>query len=118
MADTCTRSLLAGALLLAFTISPVLCGMLFGNLKPAGDNFIVRGIKTIYIGQLRLLLEYRWATLGAFVILVVSTGAIVPYMGREFMPELEEGNLVILRGTFPVNVSLSTGGGPQRPLCA
>src|SRR5262249_11866309 len=29
----------------------------------------------------------------------------VPHLGREFMPELEEGNLWI-RGTFPVNVSL------------
>src|SRR5205823_11969656 len=29
----------------------------------------------------------------------------VPTLGREFMPELEEGNLYV-RGTFPVNVSL------------
>jgi cobalt-zinc-cadmium resistance protein CzcA len=104
MADTYAFAL-AGALLLAFTISPVLCGMLFGTLRPTGDNFIVRGIKAVYMGQLRVLLQYRWATLGVFVILIVSTGAIARYMGREFMPELEEGNLVI-RGTFPVNVSL------------
>ena len=29
----------------------------------------------------------------------------MPHLGREFMPELEEGNLWI-RGTFPLNVSL------------
>ena len=30
---------------------------------------------------------------------------LLPFLGREFMPELEEGNMIV-RGTFPVNVSL------------
>jgi cobalt-zinc-cadmium resistance protein CzcA len=37
--------------------------------------------------------------------LIAITIALLPLLGREFMPELEEGN-VIVRGTFPVNVSL------------
>jgi cobalt-zinc-cadmium resistance protein CzcA len=37
--------------------------------------------------------------------LALVTAALLPSLGREFMPELEEGNLYI-RGTFPVNVSL------------
>ncbi len=104
MADTYAFAL-AGALLLAFTISPVLCGLLFGKLGPVGDNFIVRGIKQLYMGQLHLFLNYRWATVASFAILVFSTASLVPFMGREFMPELEEGNLIV-RGTFPVNVAL------------
>jgi cobalt-zinc-cadmium resistance protein CzcA len=104
MADTYAFAL-GGALLLAFTISPVLCAMLFGKLAPVGDNFIVRGIKQIYMAQLRLFLNNRWVTVGAFSVFVFSTACVVPFMGREFMPELEEGNLVI-RGTFPVNVAI------------
>ena len=104
MADTYAFAL-GGALLLAFTISPVLCGLLFGNLAPVGDNFIVRGIKQLYMGQLRVFLHYRWATVISFAILVFSTASLVPFMGREFMPELEEGNIIV-RGTFPVNVSM------------
>jgi cobalt-zinc-cadmium resistance protein CzcA len=104
MADTYAFAL-AGALLFALTISPVLCGMFFGNLAPAGDNFIVRGIKDAYMLQLRLCLAHRWVTVAVFVVLVVTTACVVPFMGREFMPELEEGNLVV-RGTFPVNVSI------------
>jgi len=104
MADTYAFAL-GGALLLSFTISPVLCGLLFGNLKPMGDNFIVRTIKSVYMTQLKFFLNNRWATVGVFAVLVVSTCLIVPHMGREFMPELEEGNLIV-RGTFPVNVSL------------
>src|SRR5262249_28803538 len=34
-----------------------------------------------------------------------GTAAVLPFLGREFMPELEEGNLWV-RGTFPINVSL------------
>lgn len=104
MADTYAFAL-AGALLLAFTISPVLCGMLFSKLGPVGDNFIVRGIKAVYMGQLQFFLQHRWVTVGVFLMLVASTACVVPFMGREFMPELEEGNLVV-RGTYPVNVSL------------
>src|SRR5262249_13405563 len=56
--------------------------------------------------QLERCLNHRWATLGLFTALVAATaGYAVPRLGREFMPELEEGNLWI-RGTFPLNVSL------------
>src|SRR5262249_45665155 len=45
--------------------------------------------------------------------IVVAT-ALVPlwHMGREFMPELEEGNLWI-RATYPVHVSLDSVAGPN-----
>ncbi len=38
--------------------------------------------------------------------LFVMTICLLPFLGREFMPELEEGNLWI-RGTFPINISLA-----------
>src|SRR5262249_54307642 len=42
----------------------------------------------------------------SFVALVTAgTLCSLPFLGREFMPELEEGNMIV-RGTFPVNVSL------------
>src|SRR5205823_4428090 len=51
-------------------------------------------------------LSQRWLTLGIFLVLVGATGyATVTRLGREFMPELEEGNLWI-RGTFPLNMAL------------
>jgi cobalt-zinc-cadmium resistance protein CzcA len=40
-----------------------------------------------------------------FSALVVVTLAVLPLVGREFMPQLEEGNIYI-RGTFPLNASL------------
>src|SRR5262249_11324951 len=66
--------------------------------------------------------NHRFLTLSFFGILIAATLFLLfgvptlkkwfpdelawaPTLGREFMPELEEGNLYV-RGTFPVNVSL------------
>jgi cobalt-zinc-cadmium resistance protein CzcA len=104
MADTYAFAL-GGALLLALTLAPVLCLIFFRRLQPSRDNFLVRWLKRRYLWQLDVCLRYRWTTLAILGALIVGTGAMLPLLGREFMPELEEGNLYI-RGTFPVNVSL------------
>lgn len=104
MADTYAFAL-GGALLLALTLSPVLCLLFLKNLKPKRDNALVRGLRWLFLAQLRLLVRVRWAALAAFVAGLTYTGVTAANMGREFMPELEEGNLMV-RGTFPVNVSL------------
>jgi cobalt-zinc-cadmium resistance protein CzcA len=103
MADTYAFAL-AGALLLAVTLSPVLCLLLLRNLRPRRDNFLVRGLQWLFLQQLRLVLAARWLALAAFVAVLCFTGVMAARMGREFMPELEEGNMLV-RGTFPVNVS-------------
>src|SRR5262249_58645428 len=52
MADTYAFAL-GGALLLALTVSPVLCLLVFRNPRPVRDNFLVRGLKWVYLRQLR-----------------------------------------------------------------
>jgi cobalt-zinc-cadmium resistance protein CzcA len=140
MADTYAFAL-AGALLLALTVSPVLCLLLLGNIgKPPSDsswarfwrgvsrilllpyilfplryifiprpgereNLLVRGLNWFFLLQLKVALKLRWLALAVFVAGVTYTGVVAANMGREFMPELEEGS-VLIRGTFPVNVSL------------
>jgi cobalt-zinc-cadmium resistance protein CzcA len=104
MADTYAFAL-GGALLLAVTVSPVLCLIFFKGLKPARDNFLVRGIKGFFLWQLGVALRFRWLVLGGFLALLSYTAVMAVGMGREFMPELEEGN-IFLRGTYPLNVSL------------
>jgi cobalt-zinc-cadmium resistance protein CzcA len=104
MADTYAFAL-AGGLLLALTVSPVLCCLLLRNLRPARDNILVRALQAVYLWQLRLLLKLRWPVLAISVVALAGTGVLAYNMGREFMPELEEGNLYV-RGTFPLNISL------------
>jgi heavy metal efflux system protein len=103
MADTYAFAL-GGALLLAVTVSPVLCFLFLRRLKPARDNLLVRTIKAAYLLQLKGLLAVRWSVAAAFLAATAVTAITAANMGREFMPELEEGNLWI-RGVFPVNIS-------------
>lgn len=104
MADTYAFAL-GGALLLALTLSPVLCSLLFKRLKPAKDNFLVRTFERVFVGQLEWMLRHRALAVGGMLAILVATLAALPMLGREFMPELEEGNLVI-RGAFPANIAL------------
>jgi len=96
---------LGGALLFALTLSPVLCRIFMQNISQAKDNFLVRGLKQFYLWQLRVGLRHRAWILVSFAGLVAVTVLALPFLGREFMPALEEGN-VYIRGTFPVKVSL------------
>jgi cobalt-zinc-cadmium resistance protein CzcA len=96
---------LVGALILAMTLTPVLCLLLLKNLKATRENILVRGLKWAYLWLLKVCLRYRWSTVLVFAAIIVATGCLVPLLGREFMPELEEGNLWI-RGTAPLNISL------------
>lgn len=96
---------LGGALLLALTLSPTLCRILLPKVREAKNNFLVRGINKLYLTQLDFALRRRWWIITSFVGLVVATGLSLPYLGCEFMPALEEGNIYI-RGTFPASVSL------------
>ncbi|HEV3261505.1 MAG TPA: efflux RND transporter permease subunit, partial [Gemmataceae bacterium] len=96
---------LVGALFLAMTLTPVLCLLFFKNLKPSPDNLLVRFLKRRYLWQLKVCLKYRWATVLVMGSLIVATACLVPFLGHEFMPELEEGNLWI-RGTAPLNITL------------
>ena len=97
---------LAGAFALAVTLTPVLCLLFFKNLKPTPDNLLVRFIKESYLRQLHRRLQYRWLSVSFFSALIASTVCLLPSLGREFMPQLEEGNLWI-RDTAALNINLA-----------
>jgi len=104
MAQTYAFSL-AGALILTVTLTPVLCMLFFKNFQSVRDNLLVRFLKARYLFQLRMCLKYRWATLIAMLSLIGFTATLIPRIGNEFMPALEEGNLWI-RSTAALNQSL------------
>jgi len=104
MAQTYAFSL-GGALLLATTLTPVLCLIFLKKLRPTPDNFFVRFLWSSYLRQVEFCLRFRWATVAVMGTLILGTLALAIFVGHEFMPELEEGNLWI-RGTAPLNVTL------------
>jgi heavy metal efflux system protein len=96
---------IGGALLLALTIAPVLCLLLFRHLQPGRDNLLVRFLKSGYLRNLERSLNHRAIVVGIFGVATALTLCLLPFLGREFMPALEEGHIWI-RGIFPVSVSL------------
>src|SRR5437588_7859444 len=72
----------------------------------ARDTFMVSYLKRFSLWTVERLLDHHWIGLGFYAALFVGTAWFAgSHLGREFMPELEEGNLWI-RGTFPLNMSL------------
>ena len=104
MAQTYAFSL-GAALVLALTLTPVLCMLLFKNFKPVQENWLVRALKFRYTRNLLLCLRFPKTTCVVMAFLIGGTACLIPQLGREFMPELEEGNLW-LRGIGPLNMSL------------
>ena len=104
MANTYAFSIL-GALLIAMTLAPVLCSFLFHNKREEKHTIVDRVMRRVFVRMLEWVLDHRWLTLAVMAGLLAWTVAMLPGLGAEFMPELEEGNLWI-RGQMPRTVSL------------
>ena len=96
---------LGGALCLAVTLAPVLCSYLFHDGLREKDTIVDRLMKRSYLRNLNRLLGYRISTLVFMAVLTLMTIAMIPGLGGEFMPQLEEGNLWI-RAIMPRTTSL------------
>jgi len=94
MAYTVT-SALVGSLLFSLTLVPLLCFYFLRRGLPEHDNFLVRVCKRLYRPVLVGALRHPWTVLvAALLALAVSLG-LVPRLGSEFLPELNEGTLWI-----------------------
>jgi cobalt-zinc-cadmium resistance protein CzcA len=96
---------ICGALVLAVTLAPVLCSYLFTNKKEEKDTWLDMVMKKRYLRALSIVLRHRRLTCAIMFGLMFGTVFLVPHLGGEFMPPLEEGNLWI-RALLPRTVSL------------
>jgi heavy metal efflux system protein len=99
---------LTGALLATFTITPVLSSLLLPRQVKSTETIVVAGIRRIYSPILRWALDNRWKTFGIGCAFLAVAVLLLPRIGTEFLPALEEGNLWI-RATMPPTISLEAG---------
>lgn len=99
---------LAGALLATFTITPVLASFLLPKHIKETETWLMRRLREIYSPILRWALLNQRITVGLGVGFLVFAALLVPRIGTEFLPPLEEGNLWI-RATMPPTISLEAG---------
>ena len=103
MAATYAFSIM-GALMLSVTLAPVLCSFFFHNKTVEKETHVDRAMKWVYSRILNHVLRFRLPTLLVMGAMLAFTIALLPGLGGEFMPELEEGNLWI-RALMPRTVS-------------
>jgi len=99
-------SALIGSLLFSLTLVPLLSLFLLGRTHAEEENLIVRLCKRAYRPVLRFALERGRLVLGAAVVALVGSLLLVPKLGTEFLPELNEGALWI-NIMLPPGISVS-----------
>jgi CzcA family heavy metal efflux pump len=91
------------SLVVALTVTPALCAVVLPRMTPHphGDGFVVRRLKRGYSRALRWTLQHMRKT--AIAALLVGAGAalLIPFLGRSFLPEFNEGALTINAVTLP-----------------
>jgi len=96
---------LAGALVLALTFVPALASLLLPRALAEEESFIVAGVRKRYEPLLRKAIGRRKLTIGVSVAAFAVSAAIVPFLGAEFVPRLDEGALALQAWRLP-SVSL------------
>ena len=96
---------LVGALIATFTVSPVLASYLLPDEVKETETIVVRALRSAYTPVLRWGLANRKIVVAIGLLFLAAVGFLVPRLGTEFLPALEEGNLWI-RASMPPTISL------------
>jgi cobalt-zinc-cadmium resistance protein CzcA len=105
-----------GSLLFSLTIIPVLCSF-FLQGGSEEDTWIMRVIKRPYLPALRWALQHRGKAVTGAVVALIGSLALVPFLGTEFVPALEEGSIlyrVTLAPSAGLDEALRTAGEMER----
>jgi cobalt-zinc-cadmium resistance protein CzcA len=103
MADTMAFALI-GALVFTLTFVPVLASYWFKSGVQEKPNRVFDWVRDGYGKRLEWCLNHPKITLLAATIIFVSTLLLVPFIGGEFLPHLDEGALWV-RATMPYTIS-------------
>ncbi|WP_426690259.1 efflux RND transporter permease subunit [Rhodanobacter ginsengiterrae] len=103
MADTMVFALI-GSLVITLTLLPVLCSWFMRKGVRERRNRAFEAIKSVYIKGLDFCLARVWPTTIASALLLGLSLLLIPRIGAEFMPHLDEGALWV-RATMPYTIS-------------
>jgi heavy metal efflux system protein len=103
MADTMVFALV-GSLIITLTLLPVLCAWFMRRNVQERRNAAFEAIKSVYTKGLDFCLARAWGTTLVSAVLLAGSLLLVPRIGAEFMPHLDEGALWV-RATMPYTIS-------------
>ncbi|BBP02972.1 cytochrome-c peroxidase [Sulfuriferula plumbiphila] len=99
MALTITFAMV-GSLLLTMTLVPVMSALIL-KPKEEKDTFIVKWAKKLYLPLLDWALENKKKVFSGALVLLVASVAVIPFLGKEFMPTLQEGGIMFRVTSIP-----------------
>lgn len=90
---------LFASLIVAITLTPVLCSYLLTGEKSLSSqhrgSWLVRNLNHWYERALSKALDHKKIILGSAILLFIAAVAILTTLGRSFLPEFNEGSLVV-----------------------
>ncbi|HPD14833.1 MAG TPA: CusA/CzcA family heavy metal efflux RND transporter [Planctomycetota bacterium] len=87
---------MVGALVAALTVVPALASLVVKRAAPAArGDLVTRLFERLYTPLLRLALRGRGITVAVAAAAMVGTFSLLPQLGTEFLPALDEGALAI-----------------------
>ncbi|MEJ0098767.1 MAG: CusA/CzcA family heavy metal efflux RND transporter [Pseudomonadota bacterium] len=92
---------LLAALVLSLTFVPAALALLMRGRVEEKENFVVRGARRLYAPLLERALRWRLPIAAAALALVGVCGFLATRMGTEFIPQLDEGDVVVLVNRIP-----------------
>jgi cobalt-zinc-cadmium resistance protein CzcA len=105
MATTVLLALL-GAFLLSLTLVPVLTSYLVKPGEAGHETWLLRRVHALYLPLLGAALRRRWLTLSLCVVALAGALALFTRLGAEFVPQLDEGDVLVEARRLP-GVALS-----------
>jgi CzcA family heavy metal efflux pump len=110
------------SLVVALTITPAMAAvLLLGRSLPPEETRLLAWLKRGYERLLAPTLYHPWRVLLASLALFAATAATLPFLGGEFLPELNEGNYSVHWASLPgtsLAESMRVGGQLQKDLAA
>jgi len=94
---------LIASLLVSLTITPVLCYFLLGKieLKEHKETHFVRFLKNLDKTILNKILDYPKVMISLVSLLLIVAISLIPKMGKNFLPEFNEGTALVSVGALP-----------------
>ncbi len=97
---------IAGSLLIALTLVPVLCTLLLRGAVREEETWLLRRAHRLYRPLLRRAMRSPRRTASIAAVVFAGSAAAAGFLGTEFIPRLDEGDLVIQASRLP-SVALS-----------
>ncbi len=92
---------LLGSLILSLTLVPMLCTFLLRQVPHEHDPFHIRWLKHAYLVTLKPCVRNPWKVVGTAVLALVGSFMLVPLIGTEFLPSLDEGSIAVQTFRIP-----------------